>query len=234
MGLTQSRPSWFKAHDDRIHARAEPLDVTAHQRHLRQLSRQVHFLLVSLRDLLEKPTLTREAIYRWLKALEESGLSTYFGPGELPLVPCDPLTMTQTQWRTHLNNEGECLARLYEKVETEYFRDEHATGQSRAKAAEEGTSGTLPKPKSKATAKNPVEALLEPEGEEILRTARSQKTVDDKMRSICGVDQRYLEWNSHRWSELLGVSDAAIRKSAFWKFDRKRAMEASRSLRKGD
>lgn len=71
-----------------------------------------------------------------------------------------------------------------------------------------------------------VEVLLGADSREILDIARSKKSADDKMREICRIDQRFLGYTSPGWAELLGVSDAAIRKTRFWGHDRQQAIGA--------
>jgi len=50
----------------------------------------------------------------------------------------------------------------------------------------------------------------------------ASKTTDQKMAAIYAVDNRVLAWDSPQWAELLGVSDAAVRKTDWWKRDRSR------------
>lgn len=76
-----------------------------------------------------------------------------------------------------------------------------------------------------------VEALLGKTGDEILTITRSRLSADDKMREICRIDRNRLASKSKEWAELLGVSEAAIRKTSFWKVDRPAALEA---LRRGE
>jgi len=47
-------------------------------------------------------------------------------------------------------------------------------------------------------------------------------TADQKMRSIYAIDKRALGWDSPKWADVLRVSDAAIRKTDWWKIDRPR------------
>jgi hypothetical protein len=75
-----------------------------------------------------------------------------------------------------------------------------------------------------------VEVLLGDEARKVLEIARSNESADTKMRMICGSDRRFLAWDSEQWSELLGVSSPAIRKTPFWREDRQRAIEADREL----
>jgi hypothetical protein len=83
----------------------------------------------------------------------------------------------------------------------------------------------------KAARPVPVEALLRTEDKQVLTIAQSDQSADQRMGTICGIDRRYLGWRSPEWAELLGVSEAAIRKTAFWKHDRKPAIAADRDLR---
>lgn len=76
-----------------------------------------------------------------------------------------------------------------------------------------------------------LEALMTEDYPEILAIVTSDKTADDKMRAICATDRRFYGWKSPRWSDLLGVSEAAIRQTEFWKMDRKMAIGADRKLR---
>jgi hypothetical protein len=76
-----------------------------------------------------------------------------------------------------------------------------------------------------------VEALLGDESRQVLDIVRSEQSADDKMRKICGIDRRFLAFNSPQMAELLGTTDAAIRKTRFWKHDRKRAIEADQAMR---
>ena len=87
-----------------------------------------------------------------------------------------------------------------------------------------------PKAKSKAATKATavLETLLGNEAQQILEIAQSHKSVDDRMRAICLIDLRHLAWDSPKWANLLNVSEAAIRKTKFWKEDRPRAIEANR------
>jgi hypothetical protein len=72
---------------------------------------------------------------------------------------------------------------------------------------------------------------LGPESQQIWQVARSDQSADDKMRNICAIDRRLLGYDSPQWGELLDVTGDAIRKTAFWKKDRKRAIAADRELR---
>jgi hypothetical protein len=50
-----------------------------------------------------------------------------------------------------------------------------------------------------------------------LDIARSSKSTDQKMRDIYEEDSRTLGWTSRAWGDLLGVTDAAVRSTDFWK-----------------
>ena len=65
---------------------------------------------------------------------------------------------------------------------------------------------------------NSIEAMLGREGEKKLEIVRcTELTSDEKMRAIHKIDPTAAAWDSPRWAEVLGVSDAAIRKNPFWK-----------------
>ncbi len=81
---------------------------------------------------------------------------------------------------------------------------------------------------TRPTSGSAVEALLDDEAQKILTISRSKESTDTKMRAICGIDCRYLAWKSPQWAELLEVSDAAIRKTPFWKNDLQKAINADR------
>src|SRR5262249_38208181 len=46
------------------------------------------------------------------------------------------------------------------------------------------------------------------------------KTTDEKMRLIYAMNGQVLGWNSSRWASVLRVSDAAVRKTHWWKSER--------------
>jgi hypothetical protein len=54
------------------------------------------------------------------------------------------------------------------------------------------------------------------------------KTTDQKMRAIYAIDNRVLGWDSPKWSSVLHVTDAAVRKCDWWKQDRPRLIEDNR------
>jgi hypothetical protein len=120
-----------------------------------------------------------------------------------------------------LTSEGRCALAMY--------REAQKTGESPgAKDAEQPTD---PSKLSRSVSGDAVEALLGDEAQKVLKIARSGRSADSKMREICGIDRRFLGYESPQWADLLGVSDAAIRKTPFWKQDRQRAIEADRELR---
>lgn len=67
-----------------------------------------------------------------------------------------------------------------------------------------------------------IDTLIDETGAKILEIARSDKSTDSKMREICELDNRAAGWKSAMWAKLLGVSDAAIRKTQFWKIGRRK------------
>jgi hypothetical protein len=48
------------------------------------------------------------------------------------------------------------------------------------------------------------------------------KSADEQMRAIYTIEQRALGWTSPRWAKLLGVTDAAVRQTRWWRIDRPR------------
>ncbi len=104
-----------------------------------------------------------------------------------------------------------------------------------AKQGEAATSTSVlsnhPEPTRKRSA-NPVEAVLDEDGKKILTLARSDRSADERMRLIRAVNESYALWTSPKWADLLGVSEGAIRKTDFWKIDRKEAIEENRRDRK--
>jgi hypothetical protein len=86
-------------------------------------------------------------------------------------------------------------------------------------------NGSKPKPKEPNPA-NAAEFFLGEEMGEILKIAGLDKSCNDKMREICGIDRRFIPWKSPRWAKSLQVSEAAIRNTKFWKVDRPKLREA--------
>lgn len=89
-------------------------------------------------------------------------------------------------------------------------------------------SGAAPAARVATGAARALELVMGCEQGEILKLATSDATVDDKLRAICGIDRKYLAWNSPQLAELLGVTAAAIRRTHFWRVDRPAAIEAIR------
>jgi hypothetical protein len=88
-----------------------------------------------------------------------------------------------------------------------------------------------PRKPGRSVSEGAVEALLGDESQQVLNVARSGQSADDKMRAICGIDRRFLAYTSAQWADLLEVSDAAIRKTPFWRHDRPQAIKADRELK---
>jgi hypothetical protein len=60
----------------------------------------------------------------------------------------------------------------------------------------------------------------------IIKIAQDKaKSADERMRNIWVIDNRVLAWNSPKWAKVLGVTDAAVRKTDWWKVDRSRLRE---------
>jgi hypothetical protein len=73
-----------------------------------------------------------------------------------------------------------------------------------------------------------LEALMGIEDGKILKIARSGDSADDRMRAIYRIDTRVLAWDSPRWGCVLGITDAAARKTKWWKVDRLVLLEKQR------
>jgi hypothetical protein len=57
----------------------------------------------------------------------------------------------------------------------------------------------------------------------VITVARDcSKSADERMRTIYTLDNRALGWKSPKWASVLGVKDAAVRQTAWWKEDRPR------------
>lgn len=62
-------------------------------------------------------------------------------------------------------------------------------------------------------------------GRRIITIANDENlTVEEKMARISVIDNAHLGWSGEQWSELLGVSAAACRKTDWWKVERPRLM----------
>jgi hypothetical protein len=74
-----------------------------------------------------------------------------------------------------------------------------------------------------------LEMFAGPDLAKIMKIIDSQMSAEDKAIAICGIDKRFLsnKYDSPWWGKALGVGvdGAAIRKTKFWKVDRKRASE---------
>ncbi|GAB4146551.1 MAG: hypothetical protein Tsb009_19270 [Planctomycetaceae bacterium] len=63
-----------------------------------------------------------------------------------------------------------------------------------------------------------AEALLDEVDAEVLRiAAETEKSVDERMRSVLLACTESVGWISRKWAILLGVSDGAIRQTPIWK-----------------
>lgn len=116
-------PAWFKAHDERIHARAKPLPGIPHRDQLlllRSLSEWIHALHVGIIHLVEKREIDRVKVKAWLQLRTECPFSDYLNPDELAKVAGDPRTMSDDQWRQFLDEEGASLNTLYQRVEQQF------------------------------------------------------------------------------------------------------------------
>jgi hypothetical protein len=70
-----------------------------------------------------------------------------------------------------------------------------------------------------------IESLLGAEAQRIMTiAAQTDIPLEEKMRAICRIDQRFRGYNSSKWAELLGVTPNRIRQLPFW----------TQELRKGE
>jgi hypothetical protein len=110
--------------------------------------------------------------------------------------------------------------------------EEHLTDlrASAAAMAEPPPPATPDPPKADDGEAQRIAALLEDgDYEKIPAVARGPGTVDERMAKIYAVHKDCLGWKSTRWAFVLGkVTDAAVRKSHWWKVDRRRLKKAER------
>jgi hypothetical protein len=116
-----------------------------------------------------------------------------------------------------------------EKITPELLRAEADTACRLSEKQQQGSvSGSDREQSGGSLRSSAVEVLLGEDDRAILEIAHSDDTVDKKMRDICGKDKRHLALSSPEWAALLGVKGGAIRKTKFWKVDRRAAIEAER------
>ena len=168
-----------------------------------------------------------------LRALLPEDLDLAEGPSPVAL---DRLRYYLDLWDALSNGAGEVQpsAGLFAEVQslTNDFRPLPSEGPvegADSKPAAVALTETKAK-NAKSVPSTAVEALLGDESKEVLEIAKSDKTVDSKMRAICGIDRQFIPRNSGYWSKLLGVSAASIRKTSFWKVDRAKAIEAQQQF----
>jgi hypothetical protein len=71
---------------------------------------------------------------------------------------------------------------------------------------------------------NPVEALLGDEGKKVLAIAQAKGiSSNKKMEKISDIDQRFLEFDSVWWANLLNVSEGRIRQNRCWMNSQRKA-----------
>jgi hypothetical protein len=122
-------------------------------------------------------------------------------------------------WREYqINSDGEAALNWHRMGESEVVKPVVPGNHT---VSEE----TLSEPKEWNSV-NAAEFFLGEEMGKILKIAESDKSCDDKMRKICGIDRRYIPWKSPRWAKSLNVSEAAIRNTKFWKEDLPKLREA--------
>lgn len=68
-----------------------------------------------------------------------------------------------------------------------------------------------------------VAAVADENAVAIIKIASDESlTTDQQMRDIYKLDRRVLAWDSPRWARLLRVTDAMVRRTDWWRVDRKR------------
>ena len=100
-----------------------------------------------------------------------------------------------------------------------------------SKAPPEDASGSMAKSQSAPgdLLEKIALATMDESTGQIVRIAQIRaRAADDRMREICELDARMYGKDSPYWADLLDVTDAAIRKTTFWKVDRKKARESAR------
>jgi hypothetical protein len=106
-----------------------------------------------------------------------------------------------------------------------------AVSEEQQPAATVAQADGVGSPREKQVSARAIESLLGAESQMVLDVVKSADSADNKMRAICGIDRRFLAWNSVKWAELLGITDAAIRKTPFWQVDRQLAINADKELK---
>lgn len=68
-----------------------------------------------------------------------------------------------------------------------------------------------------------VEAVADENAVAIIRIAEDvSRTTEERMRDIYTIDNRAVGWDSPKWGKVLRVTDAAVRKTNWWKIERPR------------
>jgi hypothetical protein len=84
-------------------------------------------------------------------------------------------------------------------------------------------SAETPPPSDSMDWKSAVAAVADENAVAIINIAGdATKTAEQKMRTIYAIDNRVVGWDSPKWASVLGVSDAAVRKTDWWIEDRPR------------
>ena len=140
-------------------------------------------------------------------------------PRDAQVVVFDGQILVRETWREYqINSDGEAALNWHRMGESEVVKPVVPGNHT---VSEE----TLSEPKEWNSV-NAAEFFLGEEMGKILKIAESDKSCDDKMRKICGIDRRYIPWKSPRWAKSLNVSEAAIRNTKFWKEDLPKLREA--------
>jgi NTP pyrophosphatase (non-canonical NTP hydrolase) len=111
---------------------------------------------------------------------------------------------------------GQCRRILEESISERAAEAERS--ESSAGAADAKTQPPIPA----AALEQLAEAIGDENAARVISIAnRRDSSAERKMEEILQIDPRFAGKDSHEWAKLLGVSDAAIRKTATWKHIRR-------------
>ena len=100
---------------------------------------------------------------------------------------------------------------------------EHSAINSQTKSTEPEVGGLARLPPDDVNWRSVLAAVADENAVAIINIASDHTmTTDQKMRSIYDIDNRALGWDSPKWASMLNVTDAAVRKTDWWKIDRLR------------
>ena len=93
------------------------------------------------------------------------------------------------------------------------------------KAAEQKASVNTPtaEPDNEAESIGRLLAMMDSNAPRIMAIAdNSELSAEEQMRAICEIDVRFYGKKSPDWAKMLRVEGSAIRKTAFWRIDRRK------------